>query len=89
MKRWIVAVLVLALGLMLAGCSKGKVDPQKITEAEENNRMFMIVSHEFCGYVLIDKTTRVMYWMSKDSNNYGILTLLVNPDGTPRIWEGI
>lgn len=96
MKQWIVAALVLALvlalGLMLAGCSTGKVDSQKIATAAVDNRMFMIVSHEFCGYfcgyVLVDKTTRVMYWMSEDSHNYGILTLLVNPDGTPRIWEG-
>lgn len=88
MKRWIVAALVLALGLMLAGCSTGKVDSHKIAEAEENNRMFMTVSREFAGIVLVDKTTRVMYWASYDSHNCGILTLLVNPDGTPRIWEG-
>lgn len=87
MKRWIVAALVLALVLMLTGCSEGKVDSQKITEAEENNRMFMMVSKEWFGVVLVDKTTRVMYWASYDSHNCGILTLLVNPDGTPRIWE--
>lgn len=89
MKRWIVAALVLALGLMLAGCrSMGKVDAQKTAEAEENNRMFMTVSGEWSGVVLVDKTTRVMYWASYDSHNCGNLTLLVNPDGTPRIWEG-
>ena len=89
MKRVAVIVIILLVMLMLCGCSStGKVDSQRITTAAVDNRMFMIVSHEFCGYVLVDKTTRVMYWMSEDSHNYGILTLLVNPDGTPRIWEG-
>lgn len=89
MKRWIVAALVLALGLMMAGCSStGKLDSQKMAEAEENNLMFITVSREWAGVVLVDKTTRVMYWSSYDSHNCGILTLLVNPDGTPRIWEG-
>ena len=88
MKRWIMAALVLALGLMLAGCSAGKVDSQKIAEAQIDNKMFFMVSDENGGSVYVDKTTKVMYWCSDGSNNYGTLTLLVNPDGTPRIWEG-
>jgi len=89
MKRWIVAALVLALGLMMAGCSStGKLDSQKIAEEEENNQMFITISREWYGIVLVDKTTRVMYWSSYDPHNRGILTLLVNPDGMPRIWEG-
>jgi hypothetical protein len=89
MKRWIVAALVLALWLMLAGCSTGKVDSQKIAEAKIDNKMFMTISDEYCGLVLVDKSTRVMYWLSDGGYSHGILTLLVNPDGTPRIWEGI
>ena len=88
MKRWIVAAMVLALWLVLAGCSTGKVDSQKIAESEIDNRMFMVVSEESSGRVLVDKSTGVMYWASDNSYNRGNLTLLVNPDGTPRIWEG-
>lgn len=86
MKRWIVAALVVALGLMLAGCSTGKVDSQKIAEADGDNRMFFLLSYEYDGSVLVDKATGVMYLIC---GNYGGVTLLVNPDGTPRIWEGI
>jgi hypothetical protein len=50
--------------------------------------MFMVVSNEWDGKVLVDKATGVMYWMSYGSYNADILTLLINPDGTPRIWEG-
>lgn len=88
MKRWIVAALVLALGLMLAGCARGKVDAGQIADAEMDNKMFMVVSNEDTGKVIVDKSTRVMYWMSDGSYNAGNLTLLVNADGTPRIWEG-
>lgn len=88
MKRIAITVLLLAV-LMLAGCSTmGKVDSQKIAEAEIDNRMFMVVSEESSGRVLVDKSTGVMYWVSDNSYNRGNLTLLVNPDGTPRIWEG-
>lgn len=88
MKRWIVAALVLALGLMLVGCARGKVGAGHIADAEMDNKMFMVVSYEYAGEVIVDKSTRVMYWRSECSNNSGNLTLLVNADGTPRIWEG-
>ena len=88
MKRWIVAALVLALVLMLAGCDKGKVDAGQIADAEVDNCMFMVVSKEWYGEILVDKATGVMYWMSNCAYNTGNLTLLINADGTPRIWEG-
>lgn len=88
MKRWIVAALVLALWLILAGCASGKVDARQIADAEADNRMFMVVSDEISGMVMVDKATGVMYWASDNSYNRGTLTLLVNADGTPRIWEG-
>ena len=88
MKRWIVVALVLVLGLMLAGCARGKVDAGQIADAEMDNKMFMVVSDEYAGEVIVDKSTRVMYWVSDKGYNRGTLTLLVNADGTPRIWEG-
>ena len=89
MRRWIVVAVIVALAAMLAGCgTMGKVDSQKIAETEIDNRMFMVVSEESSGRVLVDKSTGVMYWASDNSYNRGNLTLLVNPDGTPRIWEG-
>ena len=88
MKRWIAAALVLAIGLMLAGCASGKVDAGWIADAKVDNWMFMEISDEIDGRVIVDKATGVMYWASDNSYNRGNLTLLVNADGTPRIWEG-
>ena len=88
MKRIAIIAMLLAV-LMLAGCdTMGKVDAGQIADAEVDNHMFMVVSVELYGNVLVDKATGVMYWMSNGSYNTGNLTLLINADGTPRIWEG-
>ena len=87
MKRMaIVAVLVLAM-LALCGCV-GQMSQEDIARESEDDRLFMQVSREINGCILVDKATRVMYWKSCAAHNYGTLTVLVNHDGTPRIWEG-
>ena len=88
MKRIAIILLILLAMFVLFGCSDGAVESQKIAEAKNDNRMFMTVSDEYCGIVVVDKITRVMYWQSDGGYSHGILTMLVNPDGTPRIWEG-
>ena len=88
MKRIAIVIMLLLTLLALAECSTGKVDSQKNAEAEIDNRMFMVVSNERSGKILVDKSNGVMYWMSSGTYNSGTLTLLVNPDGTLRIWEG-
>ena len=39
------------------------------------------------GDVYYDTDTGVMYNVSTESWSYGALTLLVNADGTPKIWK--
>ena len=41
-----------------------------------------------CYRVGYDRDTGVMYSMSTGRDNYGTLTLLVNADGSPKVWEG-
>lgn len=38
-------------------------------------------------YIVYDKETKVMYTKSNSSSNCGDFTLLVNADGTPKLWE--
>lgn len=77
MKKLITIILIV---LLLTGCSMDET----ITEYE-NQRIFKRVSDEGYGEVLVDKETGVMYWRAYTTK---VLTLLVNPDGTPRIWNG-
>lgn len=59
-------------------------------ETPETEGMFGIVEGEgFDPYrIIVDRSNGVMYWMSAGSYNNGNITLLVDADGMPRIWEG-
>lgn len=39
-------------------------------------------------WIMYDVETGVMYSMTKGTYNSGSMTLMVNPDGTPRVYEG-
>lgn len=85
MKKKIVAALV-ALAVVLTGCSNsqgilGEID----IEGEESS--FGLIE-EYNGFnIIYDKETGVMYTMSNKSYAYGILTPLLNSDGSPKIYQ--
>lgn len=74
MKRFIAGVV--ACIMILSGCSKDTV-----------TSMFVIVECADYWFVVYNKDTKVMYAVSRGSDNRGNFTLLVNSDGTPMIWE--
>lgn len=39
-------------------------------------------------HIVYDRETGVMYAMSNGVHNMGTMILMVNPDGTPRVYEG-
>lgn len=59
---------------------------QKSTDTVEPEPQLFYVTVETSGVyrIVYDRTTKVMYNMSY----YGTLTLLVNADGTPKIYDG-
>lgn len=85
MKRTIkiaLAVLLLALCAgMLAGCAGGEA------QSDAEAPFVWIYSTGIAAYrVGYDRDTGVMYCMS--NGHSGTLTLLVNADGSPKVWEG-
>lgn len=49
-----------------------------------NDDMFVMVSKNFSYAVVYDRETKVMY-----VNSYrGVFSMLVNADGTPKLYEG-
>ena len=87
MKRTIkiaLAVLMFALCAgMLAGCAGNKA------QSAGKEPFEWIYSSTFAIYqVGYDPDTGVMYSMSNGEYNSGTLTLLVNADGSPKVWEG-
>lgn len=81
MKIVFVILLCCAILGMLVACSD--VD----TEKEESPSMFVVVEDMHSWQVVYHRETKVMYAVSARSYNYGTFTLLVNPDGTPMLYE--
>ena len=78
------AVLLLALCAgMLAGCADDEA------QSEGKAPFEWVYSSAVAIYrVGYDPDTGVMYSMSNGGYNSGTLTLLVNADGSPKVWEG-
>lgn len=82
MKKLICVLLILLL--VLTGCDTAIVQ----TEGEPDSSMFAQIEKAGGWVVVYHRETKVMYAVSDGSYNHGTFTLLVNPDGTPMIWEG-
>ena len=87
MKRFIAGIV--ACVMILSGCSKNVTVEN---ESQYNNddtitSMFVVVERANIWLVVYNKDTKVMYAVSRGVDNRGNFTLLVNPDGTPMIWE--
>ena len=74
-KKIIMILVVIGMLFILTGCTNNSV-------AEEEKR-FQRISNE--GN---DKKTKVMYSVSNSYYNFGIMTLLVNSEGKPLLYEG-
>lgn len=77
------AVTGLLLIILLTGCSADS----KMSDYRGNSMYFKTVSDEDYGDIVYDTRTGVEYWMSSGINNYGALTLLVDADGKPLIYD--
>ncbi|MBQ6281491.1 MAG: hypothetical protein IJK69_05490 [Oscillospiraceae bacterium] len=83
MKRFLALLTVLVM-LMFCGCTKAKVEYEQAT----GTSMFIVVEKGSFWDVVYHRETKVMYAISRGAYNSGNLCLLVNPDGTPMLWEG-
>jgi len=81
-------ILIIMFSIMLTACINGKLSEEEIDKQQSNTNLFKMVSRENYGRILVDKETKVMYWESCSGHTYGILTLLVDKNGNPRIWNG-
>ena len=79
-KKIIMILVVIGMLFILTGCTNNSV-------AEEEKR-FQRISNEGNFYVVYDKKTKVMYSVSNSYYNFGIMTLLVNSEGKPLLYEG-
>ena len=82
-------VLVVALILLMAvvtSCAHTKVESKLTIEAPS---IFVVVERTYGYDVVYDRETKVMYTVSNLSYGSGIFTLLVNEDGSPKLWKSV
>ena len=84
-KRILLIIMVIAMLVVLCGCS-GMDKVEKKAAANYGSR-FKIIEEYSCGYIVVDTHTNVEYWLSYSSYNSGNLTLLVDANGDPSIFE--
>lgn len=80
---------VLMIASMLTACGENSAENPATDDESPFQEPVFVTIEEHWGYSLLYcKETGVMYWMSQGSYNVGVLTLLVNPDGSPMIYQG-
>lgn len=82
MMKKIIALMIVVLAVALTGC--GSEVEEKVSGKSE----FVLVENTDAWFIVYHKKTKVMYAVSRGSNNCGNFTLLVKADGTPMLWEG-
>lgn len=80
------SVTVLSAGL--TGCNYAETEKIYNSEGENIKSMFIKVEETSAWTIVYDKETKVMYAVSSFSYGTGRFTLLVNADGTPKLWDG-
>lgn len=80
-------IFAVALTLAFTGCNYAEVESVNEVEEERPTSMFVEIEDSTLWRVYYQKDTKVMYVMSHGGYNSGNFTLLVNPDGTPMIYE--
>ena len=82
MKKAALAVLLIICALVISGCMK------TVEDYDAQGQSMEVVEKYYNGWVLVDRETNVMYWMSAGYENTGTLTLLVDEHGQPKLYKG-
>ena len=80
-------ILLLLAIISIAACNSQSVDASNYNNDYYEN-MFTRVYTDTDFYVVCDNETKVMYVVSDGLYNCGSLTMLVNADGTPKLYDG-
>ena len=78
----IIAIALVVVVLFFVGCD----DTNNSVKASDD--VFVMVSKNFSYAVVYDRETKVMYAISDGIYNQGNFTMLVNADGTPKLYKG-
>lgn len=78
LKISILVIMMVAGLVILTGCGNTSV---------ADNRRFVKINEEGCFAIYYDSKTKVQYAISASAYNYGNVTVLVDRDGKPLLYE--
>lgn len=84
----VIACLGLLLALMAALISCAPPTSVESEVAEDGKSVFVKVEDSLNYGIVYDRETKVMYAVSEGMYNAGEFTMLVNADGSPKLYEG-
>ena len=82
-----ILLIIIAIAMLVLLCSCSGMDKVEKKAATNYGTRFKIIEEYFSGYIVVDTNTNVEYWLSYSSYNSGNLTLLVDANGDPSIFE--
>lgn len=82
-----VIAIVIAVLLLTSAAGYNRIYNEMKSANAMTEDIFVAVAYGDNYYIVYDKETKVMYTKSNSSSNCGDFTLLVNADGTPKLWE--
>lgn len=78
----IIAITLVVVVLFFVGCNNTN------NSVKADDSVFITISYKAEYQIVYDKETKVMYAMSDGSYNRGSFVMLVNADGTPKLYKG-
>lgn len=78
----IVAIALVVVVLFFVGCDNTN------NSVKASDDVFVTVSENYDYAVVYDRETKIMYTISKSTYNMGNFTVLLNVDGTPKLYKG-
>lgn len=80
---------VLLLSIMMTGCGKSSDVSETENASAEQGELSTFERHELGRYysILVDKQTGVCYLECECIGGYYGIVVMLNTDGTPKIWE--
>ena len=84
MKKAMLIISLVFLMVILSGCMETATE-----ERPKQLSRFVLVENTAVYNVVYDKETKVMYAVSHYGAGSGVFTLLVNADGSPKLWEDV
>ena len=87
-KLFAIFVAIVLCACLFAGCGGSSVSTSSAYNENAPSMFITIENVSESWRVVYHKDTKVMYVVSAGSYNRGTFTVMLNPDGTPMVWEG-